>query len=59
MNYNNLKFGNKINFFNFSVIEERNPFKSNTIQNCLIFISLSTLIKNIKLNNLIITPIMS
>ena len=59
MNCNNLKFGNKTNFFNFSVIEERNPFKSNTIQNCLIFISLSILIKKIKLNNLIITPIMS
>ena len=52
MNYNNLKFGNKTNFFNFSVIEERNPFKSNTIQNCLLFISLSTLIKKYKIKQL-------
>ena len=40
------------NFFNFSTIEEKNPFKSNTIQNCLLFISLCKLIKKYKITSI-------
>jgi len=52
LNYKKLKFGNETNFFNFSTIEEKNPFKSNTIQNCLLFISLCKLIKKYKIKHL-------
>lgn len=52
LNHKRLKFRNEINFFNFSTIEEKNPFKSNTIQNCLLFISLSRFIKKYKINDI-------
>ena len=48
--FNKLKFNKDLDFFDFSIIEEKNPFKSNAIQNCLIFISLNILFKKYKIN---------